>query len=131
MFLNRYTYIDDYPRGTWHGSLLIVSEQGPAPSALILSGTELKSEHLPINVYSEDGHVFWRFPISVQLAHQELRVDYDIQSLDIHGSFWVPGRNDSMRIMFHSCNGFSLDVPKEYTNLALWNDVGGSFCVIW
>ncbi|RPA86097.1 hypothetical protein BJ508DRAFT_411655 [Ascobolus immersus RN42] len=39
-------------------------------------------------------------------------------------SWWVPGRNENMRIMFHSCNGFSVGTDEEaFSGPALWNDV--------
>ncbi|KAJ4295874.1 hypothetical protein N0V88_004576 [Collariella sp. IMI 366227] len=39
-------------------------------------------------------------------------------------SFFVPAVEESMRIMFHSCNGFSVGTDEEaYSGAALWNDV--------
>lgn len=36
----------------------------------------------------------------------------------------VPAAQDSMRIMFHSCNGFSVGTDEDFwSGPALWNDV--------
>ncbi|KAL2127359.1 hypothetical protein VTI74DRAFT_10872 [Chaetomium olivicolor] len=38
--------------------------------------------------------------------------------------FFVPALDESMRLMFHSCNGFSVGTDEEaYSGPALWNDV--------
>lgn len=37
-------------------------------------------------------------------------------------AFWVPAKEESMRLLFHSCNGFSLAV-KEGVGPVLWKEV--------
>ncbi|KIJ52472.1 hypothetical protein M422DRAFT_243256 [Sphaerobolus stellatus SS14] len=60
----------------------------------------------------------------VRLGASEQEIRYKVESHGIKGSFWVPGKDESMRIMFHSCNGFSVKIPKDaYAGPALWNDV--------
>lgn len=67
---------------------------------------------------------FWRFNIEVELADQQSHIAYRIN----HGSpvgFWVPAKGQSMNIMFHSCNGFSLSVNSDQFGGPdpLWRDV--------
>lgn len=62
--------------------------------------------------------------LNVQLTTDEQRVAFSIEPLHIRGSFCVPGTDQSMRVMFHSCNGFSVKVPPDaYAGPTLWNDV--------
>lgn len=75
-------------------------------------------------LHTERGHTFWRFNIEVELREKQQRVAYRIN----HGpatAFWVPARGQSMNIMFHSCNGFSLSVnPDEFSGPdPMWRDV--------
>ena len=61
----------------------------------------------------------------------EIRCDYTIPGLTFtqeiktdKNSFFIPAIPDSMRIMFHSCNGFSVGTDEEaWSGPALWNDV--------
>lgn len=75
-------------------------------------------------LHAERGVTFWRFIIEVELSDQQTRIAYRIN----HGpsiAFWVPARGDTMNIMFHSCNGFSLSVnPDDFCGPdPLWRDV--------
>lgn len=75
-------------------------------------------------LHAERGVTFWRFIIEVELSDQQMRIAYRIN----HGpsvAFWVPARGETMNIMFHSCNGFSLSVnPDEFCGPdPLWRDV--------
>ncbi|KAF8588264.1 hypothetical protein K439DRAFT_1629920 [Ramaria rubella] len=122
--LLRYTYVD-FEANKWNGSLLIVLQGEDEPSSLHLScGMEQTQTSDPKNVFAEHGHTFWRYPLVVQLTNMEQCIEYNIVNSRIHGSFCVPAKNQSMRIMFHSCNGFSVKIPEDtYTGPALWNDV--------
>ncbi|KAF7510882.1 hypothetical protein GJ744_005712 [Endocarpon pusillum] len=67
---------------------------------------------------------FWRFNIEVELSDQQAHIAYRIN----HGppvGFWVPAKGQTMNIMFHSCNGFSLtvDTDKFGGPDPLWRDV--------
>jgi hypothetical protein len=83
-------------------------------------------------LYSDPAHTFWRFSLEVPLQQTEQRVYYGIPGLNFtHGtksdrqSFFVPAISESMRIMFHSCNGFSVGTDEAaWSGPALWNDVG-------
>jgi PhoD related phosphatase len=67
---------------------------------------------------------FWRFNIEVELGDQQAHIAYRINRGPPVG-FWVPGKGQTMNIMFHSCNGFSLSVnPDQFSGPdPLWRDV--------
>jgi hypothetical protein len=77
-----------------------------------------------VRLHAERGVTFWRFNLEVELGSQQARVAYRINQGPAVG-FWVPARGESMNIMFHSCNGFSLSV--DTTQFCgpdpLWRDV--------
>jgi hypothetical protein len=82
----------------------------------------------PKNIFAERGHSFWRYTLQVQLTTEEQQVKFSISDLRVHGSFWVPGIDQSMRVMFHSCNGFSVKIPPDaFAGPSLWNDVSNIF----
>ncbi|KAI9727881.1 MAG: hypothetical protein M1828_005286 [Chrysothrix sp. TS-e1954] len=72
----------------------------------------------------ERNHTFWRFNIEVELTAEQTRVAYRINRGPAIG-FWVPAQDQSMNIMFHSCNGFSMSVkPDDFSGPdPLWRDV--------
>ena len=80
-----------------------------------ISGTRL---------HSERGVTFWKFKIEIELGAQQARIAYRINRGPAIG-FWVPPKGQSMNIMFHSCNGFSLSVnPDDFSGPdPLWRDV--------
>ncbi|KAI7975106.1 hypothetical protein EIK77_002129 [Talaromyces pinophilus] len=67
---------------------------------------------------------FWRFNIEVELGDKQERIAYRINEGPAIG-FWVPAKGQSMNIMFHSCNGFSLAVDRNKFSGPdpLWRDV--------
>ncbi|APA09770.1 hypothetical protein sscle_05g045400 [Sclerotinia sclerotiorum 1980 UF-70] len=75
-------------------------------------------------LYSDKGFTFWRFNIEVELRSKQQRIAYRINRGPATG-FWVPARGQSMNIMFHSCNGFTMDVhPNDFSGPdPLWRDV--------
>jgi hypothetical protein len=75
-------------------------------------------------LHAEQGVTFWRFNIEVELRDQQQRIAYRINRGPATG-FWVPARGQSMSIMFHSCNGFSLSVnPDQFSGPdPMWRDV--------
>ncbi|KAG9900272.1 hypothetical protein KCU94_g8591, partial [Aureobasidium melanogenum] len=77
-----------------------------------------------VRLHRERGVTFWRFNLEIELGPKQARVAYRINRGPAIG-FWVPGRGQSMNIMFHSCNGFSLSVnSNEFTGPdPLWRDV--------
>ncbi len=75
-------------------------------------------------LHSERGYTFWRFNIEVELRDRQQRIAYRINRGPSTG-FWVPARGQTMNIMFHSCNGFSLAAdPDAFSGPdPLWRDV--------
>lgn len=81
-------------------------------------------------LYSDPRHTFWRFDLEISQHNTEIRCEYTIPGLTFtgeksdHQTFFIPAIQDSMRIMFHSCNGFSVGTDEEaWSGPCLWNDV--------
>lgn len=75
-------------------------------------------------LHAENGVSFWRFNLEVEMADTESKIAYRInQGPPIH--FWIPAVGQTMNIMFHSCNGFSLSVkPEDFCGPdPMWADV--------
>ncbi|RHZ68476.1 uncharacterized protein CDV56_107253 [Aspergillus thermomutatus] len=79
-----------------------------------------------VRLYADSARdvTFWRFNIEIELGQTQQRIAYRLN----HGpalGFWVPARGQSMNIMFHTCNGFSLGVDsnKFCGPDPLWRDV--------
>ncbi|KAF2738934.1 hypothetical protein EJ04DRAFT_7686 [Polyplosphaeria fusca] len=131
---------------TWHGSVLIVSTPGQTSPELTLSpagavdpnegnsiftgpgGKTVAGEKL----YEDPGKAFWRFVIDLPFQKFEARWKYTIKGLAYVDEnktekpqvFAVPSIAQSMRILFHSCNGFSVGTDVDaWSGPALWNDV--------
>lgn len=128
----------------WFGSVLIVTKGGGKeilhqPSLVLrraggqgqaaaqAQGAQVQGERL----YSDKRNTFWAFGFSVPLEPNEARYEYEAPGLRFSSShkprinsFFIPAINESMRIMFHSCNGFSVGTDEEaWSGPALWNDV--------
>ena len=75
-------------------------------------------------LHAEQGVTFWRFNLEIELRDKQQRIAYRINRGPATG-FWVPARDQAMNIMFHSCNGFSLDVDTDsYCGPdPMWRDV--------
>ena len=90
-------------------------------------GTRFESQRL----YSDKRNTFWAFDIHVPLEPNEIKYEYEVPGMRFSGkykprvnSFFVPAANESMRIMFHSCNGFSVGTDEEaFSGAPLWNEV--------
>ncbi len=98
------------------------------------NGIEAGSGEIKIlgtKLYSDPSNTFWRFDLKVPMQVFELHCYYEIPGLSFEAgkktdkqSFFVPAVSQSMRIMFHSCNGFSVGTDEEaWSGAALWNDV--------
>jgi hypothetical protein len=136
----------------WHGSVLIVTTPGqqnpneaqPNPQ-LVLSpagpvdrnigdvrfSVDARTFHGE-KLYEDSKRAFWRFRIDAPMQPFESRWRYDIQNLKYTDTqkeekpqnFVVPSITQSMRIMFHSCNGFSVGTDMDvWCGPVLWNDV--------
>lgn len=139
---------------TYHGSILIVTTPGLSPPQLLLrhagpvsqntNGVQSESQApLPvesqppltvqgIKLYEDPKKAFWRFSFSFPLNEYEAQWKYTIPGFRYLGgsaltnewTFAVPAWDQSMRIMFHSCNGFSVGTDTDsWAGPALWNDV--------
>ncbi|OJD26540.1 hypothetical protein ACJ73_02083 [Blastomyces percursus] len=85
-----------------------------------------------LKLFADTVKAFWRFPITVPLRAEETRWEYSFPRFRYFNNkealgrwnFIVPAANDSMRIMFHSCNGFSIGTDLDYwQGPILWNEV--------
>ncbi|KAL5117901.1 hypothetical protein ACEQ8H_004219 [Pleosporales sp. CAS-2024a] len=129
----------------WHGSVLIVTTPGQQNPQLVLSpagavdasmgnaafSVEARAFHGQ-KLYEDPKRAFWRFLIDAPFQQFESRWQYDIQQLvyvdrkklEKPQVFVIPAASQSMRIMFHSCNGFSVGTDVDaWSGPALWNDV--------
>lgn len=138
----------------WYGSVLLVTKPGhycptlklrcmtvsPKPAA----ETELGSPPGNLAVQSSNEHdipgerlyedlvkTFWRFDLVVSVQGRETRWEYTMASLGFISdtchrtrTFIVPSITQSMRIVFHSCNAFSIGANGHPSSSpVLWNDV--------
>ncbi|KAF5026497.1 hypothetical protein F66182_1419 [Fusarium sp. NRRL 66182] len=82
-------------------------------------------------LYSDPRNTFWAFDIDVPIQATETSYEYAVPDLQFStehkprvNRFFVAAATESMRIMFHSCNGFSVGTDEEaWSGPALWNDV--------
>ncbi|KAI4140834.1 MAG: hypothetical protein LQ341_003686, partial [Variospora aurantia] len=83
-------------------------------------GSQVKAARL----HAERGVTFWRFNIEIELTDKQQRIGYRINNGASVG-FWVPAQGQTMNMMFHSCNGFSMSVdPDTFSGPdPLWRDV--------
>jgi hypothetical protein len=98
------------------------------------NGTSLskgRAEVKGVCLYSDPRNTFWRFDVAVDVQEVEARWEYTLPGLRFASKtkpqrnvFHVPARSESFRIMFHSCNGFSVGTDEDaWSGPALWNDV--------
>ncbi|KAL1585354.1 hypothetical protein WHR41_05919 [Cladosporium halotolerans] len=121
----------------WHGSVLLVCTPGNAPGKLTLQSGESSIASQPqqyqgTKLYEDEKSAFWQFSIEVPFLEQESVWQYSIPSMRTKAGqpvdkplrFFLPSKYESMRIMFHSCNGFSVGTDEDaWSGPALWNDV--------
>lgn len=82
-------------------------------------------------LYSDRRNTFWAFDIKVPLETEEVQYEYEIMGLRFSDTsqarvncFFVPAAGESMRIMFYSCNGFSVGTDEAaFCGAPLWKDV--------
>ena len=103
------------------------AEAPVASAADDANATQVKGECL----YSDPRNTFWAFDIAVEMEQIESKWEYWFPDMRLttpkkpqRNAFFTPSLNESMRIMFHSCNGFSVGTDEdEWCGPALWNDV--------
>ncbi|BFZ53582.1 hypothetical protein PYCC9005_000609 [Savitreella phatthalungensis] len=118
-------FIDIQERSRWLGSVMAVaidaeSDYSQRPTLKLSSGGEVAGEV----IHTQFGASFWRWSLDIPLQQQEQTITYTINNSE-PVEFVVPGANQDMRLMFHSCNGFSLsiDQTKFCGPDPLWRDV--------
>lgn len=102
-------YVANTARPLWRGSILIVTELEHDPRLSLWIGSVADEQDgrgldrvVRSKLLEERGICFWRFGIEVELGAEERRVQYRIgfgAVGELLRAFWVPGKEDSMRIM--------------------------------
>lgn len=130
---------------TWIGSALIVvrgggkdvpqvpiAVLGPASGGASNGNVPGGSQEVQgICLYSDPRNTFWRFDLAVPMGRTESRWQYTFPGLRFESEskprtsyFSVPAASEAMRILFFSCNGFSVGTDEDaWCGPALWNDV--------
>jgi hypothetical protein len=133
----------------WHGSVLVVTTPGQRPEALKVhcAGTadhegrmnDARQKHerqfRAIKLYEDPRKAFFNYEIEVPFQDTESLWEYEIPRMvqadglrkgcpDKPLRFFVCSKQESFRIMFHSCNGFSVGTDMDvWKGPSLWNDV--------
>lgn len=96
------------------------------PATHMAAGTSGSHSVKGERLYEDPEKGFWRFLVKLPIQVFEARWGYSISTFTFSSnrSFVVPSQTQSMRIMFHSCNGFSVGTDvNAWSGPALWNDV--------
>lgn len=121
-------------QATWHGSVLIVTKPISTTPRLEYGPAESRGESITVEgllLYQDPEKAFWRFSLEVPLSDVQTEWSYlvsnvrflsDVRNQDGRRFFFVPGNDESMRIMFHSCNGFSVGTDEDF-----WSGKHSSF----
>lgn len=64
-----------------------------------------------VKLHAERGVTFWRFNLEIELTDWQVRIAYRINNGASVG-FWIPARGQTMNVMFHTCNGFSMSIKS-------------------
>ena len=106
---------------------------GPETNGATMEGFDQPVETCAEILYSDPRNTFWQFDVEVEMDQElESRWEYAIEGLWFppaatkpqRNSFFVPAVNESMRILFFSCNGFSVGTDEDaWSGPALWHDV--------
>ena len=127
----------------WHGSIMIVTTPGQRPGPLTVTSEAMRGDGRSFDatkLYEDPRKGFWRYEIEVPFQEQESEWKYSIPDMvpapqGLTGGlggrdmkkpmrFFIPSKHESFRIMFHSCNGFSVGTDMEiWKGPNLWNDV--------
>ena len=112
----------------WHGSVLLVVEPGTQVPHLKYmrlgpgGETEKSTSVEGLKLYSDPIKTFWRFSLRIPLSALETTWEYTIPNMHFRSEvstsssrqFVVPVASQSMRLMFHSCNGFSVTADEDF-----------------
>ena len=106
-----------------------------APPSFRNSKTPLDCRASGVKLYEDPVKAFWRFDLDLPLRNHEASWEYSLPNMYFPSgansrcspssrTFVVPSISHSMRILFHSCNGFSVGTDEDaWSGPALWNDV--------
>ena len=120
-------------KGPWHGRH--ESTGGQSELSTTTAPTFSHERNIAgVKIYEDPGKTFWRFAVELPIQEHEACWTYSIASSHFYSSgkprsssvytFAVPSISQSMRMMFHSCNGFSIGTDEDaWSGTALWNDV--------
>ena len=128
---------DEQGQTTWHGTVLLVTKPGQHLPELelapIFEGSIARKQKIQaLKLYADGDKIFWRFSLKLPLSDVETKWQYTIPNMKFEmevstspsREFYVPSAQESMRIMFHSCNGFSIGTDEDFwSGPVLWNDV--------
>lgn len=118
----------------WHGSVLIVTKLSSKLPQLELQSlgawdggsgpVEGSRKQLVdgLKLYADPDKTFWRFTVAVPLSDVQTKWQYSIPAAHFLSSvskekertLVVPSKHESMRLMFHSCNGFSVGTDEDF-----------------
>ena len=104
-----YGKADEFLGGPFHAS----NQNHTVPSGY-RPQSGISREARGVRLHAERGVTFWRFSLEVELGQTQARIAYSINQAASIG-FWVPARGQTMNIMFHSCNGFSMSVKYVHS----------------
>lgn len=131
----------------WNGSVLLVTKPGQKHPHLTLKPlgaldgvTKVKSHSIVkvegLKLYSDPDKAFWRFTLRVPLVEAEAKWQYTFENIQYLSGltntqpsreFVVPASTESFRIMFHSCNGFSVGTDEDFWSGKSGPDPFGTF----
>lgn len=128
---------EEHGHTMWHGTVLLVtrpSQYLPELELAPISGNKKvqKQKIQALKLYEDIDKTFWRFSLKLPLGAVETKWQYTIPHMKLEmevstspsRDFYVPSAQESMRIMFHSCNGFSVGTDEDFwSGPAVWNDV--------
>ena len=93
------------------------------------------SQSSGVKLYEDPVKAFWRFDLDLPLRDHESRWEFSLPNIHFPSgansrcpsssrTLVIPSLSQSMRILFHSCNGFSVGTDEDaWSGPALWNDV--------
>ncbi|QNQ00233.1 Conserved hypothetical protein [Yarrowia lipolytica] len=126
--LLRYLGMRDKAADVWRGTIMICTEDmssdlSTTPFLTITSTNGFQNTLEAKNILSEMGISFWRWSVEIPMTNEEQKLHYRINEEAAAASFFVPALEQSMNVVFHSCNGFSMGVDPSVFNGSLWTDV--------
>ncbi|KAI9143933.1 hypothetical protein BKA69DRAFT_1059823 [Paraphysoderma sedebokerense] len=122
-FYGPYVRFTGTTSNTWTGSILVVVASNTAAPRLLINVGRASQ---PIRLATYYNLTFYRFDLSIPQSRSETPITYSVNNKEYR--FVVPALGQDWRMLFTSCNGFSLDVDAERQKVEggiqpLWRDV--------